>query len=161
MKRNLSLAVLLAACGLAARLPMPAVADHTVAAGQTLTLKEDLVLTGEDLLEIKGTPQRRCTLIGNGHRIRSKGNWTGAVRIRHCDVRQLGAPPKLTDDGSRIAAEFPALDLTISGKGALVVEHCAFDESAAIHVHNEGESTAIFRTNTINEYAGTGQQRCR
>jgi hypothetical protein len=66
-------------------------------------------------------------------------------------VRQLGAPAKLNNDGSRIAAEFPALDLTITGKGTLVVEHCVFDESAAVHVRNDGASTTTFRANTIRE----------
>src|SRR5262245_57560140 len=112
MYRRLPTAALLTACGLVALLPTPAVTDPTVEAGQTLTLKEDLVLSGDDVLEIKGTAEKRCKLVGNGHRIRSKGQWTGSVRIRHCDVSKLGAPAKLTDDKSRIAAEFPALDLT-------------------------------------------------
>src|SRR5690242_17760252 len=101
---------------LIASFPAPSRAGQTVEAGQTLSLKEDLVLTGEESLDVKGTAERRCTLAGNGFRIRTKGPWTGCVRIRHCDVRRLGAPAKFTDDGRRIAAEFPAIDLTISGK---------------------------------------------
>jgi hypothetical protein len=151
MRRRFLLAIFLTAGSLLAMLPAPAVADHTVEAGQTLTLKEDLVLTGAESLDIKGTPDRRCVLIGNGHRIRTKGPWTGSVRIRHCDVRGLGAPPRLTADGRRIAAEFPAVDLTISGKGRLIVEHCVFDESAAVHVRNDGQSTTTFRRNTIRD----------
>jgi hypothetical protein len=150
MNRRTLFATLLTA-GLTALWPSPAVADHTVEAGETLALKEDLVLTGEECLDIKGTAERRCTLLGNGHRIRSRGAWTGSVRIRHCDLRQLGEPAKLTEDGNRIGAEFPALDLTISGKGALVVEHCVFDESSAVHVQNDGESTTTFRANTVRE----------
>lgn len=150
MNRHILLAMLLAA-GVVLTWRMPARADETVEAGQTLALKEDLVLTGADSLEIKGTPDRRCTLLGNGHRIRTKGDWTGSVRIRNCDIHQLGAVAKLTDDGSRIATEFPAIDLAISGKGTLVVENCVFDESAAVHVQNDGESTTIFRGNTIKE----------
>jgi hypothetical protein len=142
---------LLAAALLAALPPAPALATHTVAAGGTLVLKEDLVLTGKDVLDIKGTPDRRCTLVGNGHRIRSEGAWTGSVRIRHCDVRRLGGPPRLSADGSRIAAELPALDLTASGKAEVVVEHCDLDECAAVHVRNGGESTTHFRHNTIRE----------
>ncbi len=145
------LALFLAAGSLVAILSPPAVAQKTVKAGQTLALKEDLVLTGEESLEIKGAPGRRCVLLGNGHRIRSKGKWTGSVRIRHCDVRRLGAPPQFTKDGRRIAVEFPAVDLTITGKGALVVEHCVFDGSAAVHVQNDGHSTTTFRANTILE----------
>src|SRR4051794_25748835 len=98
-------------------LSTPAFADQSVEAGETLTLKEDLVLTGTDFLDIKGLPNSRCTLIGNGHRIRTQGQWTGSVRIHHCDIRQLGAAAKLTEDGRRIGMEFPAIDLTITGKG--------------------------------------------
>ena len=44
-------------------LPLPAsfAADHSVEAGQTLTLTQDLVLGGNDVLEVKGTPDKRCT----------------------------------------------------------------------------------------------------
>src|SRR5262249_32929530 len=110
MTRRVLLAFFLTACALAALLPARPVADQTVEAGQTLDLKEDLVLSGDESLDIKGTAERRCTVLGNGHRIRSKGTWSGSVRIRHCDVHQLGAPARMTDDNSRIAAEFPALE---------------------------------------------------
>src|SRR5579872_5679982 len=93
-----------AACVLLAICATPAVADQTVEPGQTLTLKEDLVLTGADALDVKGTPDRRCTIVGNGFCVRTKGEWTGSVRIRHCDLRKLGAPPRFTDDGRRVAA---------------------------------------------------------
>src|SRR5262245_57171482 len=151
MHRRVLLPFLLAACGLMALLATRANADHTVESGETFVLKEDLFLTGNDVLDIKGTADRRCTLVGNGHRIRSQDQWTGSVRIRHCDVRGLGAPARLSDDRTRIAAEFPALDLTVSGKGMVLVEHCVVDESAAIHVRNDGESTTTFRGNTIRE----------
>jgi hypothetical protein len=120
-----------------------------IEAGQTLALKEDLVLSGNDSLEVQGTMEKRCTLTGNGFRIRTKGGWTGSVRIAHCDIRQLGAAPKI--EGFRILAEFPAIELSVQGKGALVVEHSDFDECAAVHVRNDGESTTTFRFNTLRE----------
>jgi hypothetical protein len=143
--------IFLAVFTLAVTAPATVLADHVVESGQTLSLKEDLVLTGTDSLEVKGTPAARCTIVGNGHRIRSSGKWTGFVRIRHCDVRRLGAAATLSRDRRRIAAEFPALDLTIGGKGSLVVEYCFFDESAAVQVYANGESTVSFRGNTILE----------
>jgi hypothetical protein len=149
MSHRLPLAVLLAA-GLAAPGPAAA-ADRAVEAGQTLELTEDLVLSGTDSLDVRGTADRRCTLLGNGHRVRSRGDWTGSVRIRHCDVRKLGAPARLADDGRRIAAEFPALDLAITGKGALVIEQCDLDECAAVHVRNDGESATTVRAITFRE----------
>lgn len=151
MNRRFPAVLIVVVSGLGAMSSAPSLAEHAVAAGQTLALKEDLVLTGDESLDIQGTSDRRCTLRGNGHRIRSEGSWTGSVRIRHCDIFQLGAAPQLAADQSRITAEFPALDLTISGQGALVVEHCVLDECAAVHVRNDGESTTTFRANTMRE----------
>src|SRR5262245_23777196 len=124
-------------------------AAPTVEAGKTLTLKEDLVLTGDDSLVINGTADNRCTLVGNGHRIRSQGKWTGSVRLRHCDVRQLGPTPTFNAASTRIASAPAGLDLTIAGKGSLIVEGCVFDECAAVHVTNGDESTTTFRGNTL------------
>src|SRR5438105_4267229 len=53
MYRRIPFAAFLFACALVALLPTPAVTDNVVEAGQTLTLKEDLVLTGDDVLEIR------------------------------------------------------------------------------------------------------------
>src|SRR5262245_48451717 len=100
MTQRIFIALFLSAVGLVA-LPPSAVADQVVEAGQTLALKEDLVLSGDESLDIKGTAERRCTLLGNGHRIRTKAPWTGSVRIRHCDVRKLGAAARMSDDNSR------------------------------------------------------------
>ncbi|MBM4040786.1 MAG: hypothetical protein FJ290_19960 [Planctomycetes bacterium] len=63
---------------------------RTVAAGETLSLDGDLVLLGNDVLEINGTAGEPCTLVGNGHQAKTKGNWTGHVKATHCTFRQLG-----------------------------------------------------------------------
>ncbi len=152
MTQRASVVFLLASCGLLTLVPSQTLAAaRTVEAGQTLDLKEDLVLAGDDTLEVRGTPERRCTVLGNGHRIRSQARWTGALRIRHCDLRGLGSPARLTDEGSRIQTEFPALDLAVMGQGAVVVEHSDFDGCAAVHVQTDGDSTAAFRANTFRE----------
>src|SRR5438105_2692406 len=108
-------------------------AAHVLEAGETRTLKEDLVLSGEDTLEIRGSADQRCTVVGNGHAIRSDGKWTGSVKIAHCTLQKLGAAPKFTDDGGRVAREFPALDLKLAGKGHVSIQHSSFDESSSIH----------------------------
>jgi hypothetical protein len=144
-------AILLLSSGLVAFVPRISAGEQVIEAGQTLSLKEDLIVTGSESLDIKGTPDRRCMLTGNGHSIRTKGEWNGSVRIRNCDLKQLGGEAKLTADGRRIAVEFPAIELTISGKGALVIENCVFDACAAIHVQNDGESTTTIRGNTFKE----------
>lgn len=131
-------------------------AAHVLAAGETRTLKEDLVLTGNDTFEVKGTTQKPCTLIGNGHAIRSDGKWSGSVTISYCALQKLGAAPKVSDDGGRIAREFPAIDLKAGGKGRIVVDHCMFDESSAIHVQTDDEATAVSYGNTIAENSIVG-----
>jgi hypothetical protein len=131
-------------------------AAHVVESGETRTLKEDLVLKGDDSLEIRGTAEKRCTVVGDGHVIRTEGKWTGSVKITHCSLQKLGAPPKFTDDNSRVAREFPALDLKASGKGRIVIEHSSFEESSSIHVQTDDESSAVFRGNTIPENAIVG-----
>lgn len=151
MCRPIVTAGLLLVFVLVALLPASASASQTIEAGQTLSLKEDLVLTGSDVLEILGTAEKRCTLLGNGRRIRTDGEWTGAIRIHYCDVRRLGALPTFSAGGDRIGAEFPAFALSASGSSEVVIEHCIFDASSTTYVINNGNSTTTFRANTILE----------
>lgn len=126
-----------------------AAATHVVEPGETYTLKEDLVLTGNDSLEVKGTPEKPCTLAGNNQRIRSDGKWSGSVKITHCTVRKLGGPPRLTDDGQRLASQPPAFDLKGVGKASITIEHCTFDESSSVLVQNDENSATSVRNNTF------------
>lgn len=121
----------------------------TVEAGKTLELKEDLVLADADVLEIAGTSEKRCLLIGSNHRIRSADKWTGSITITHCTIRTLGAASKVAENGQTLATEFHALDLKVSGKGKVIIDHCAFDESSSVHIQNDGESVTEFRNNTV------------
>src|SRR5579872_1751189 len=77
-------------------------ASIVVEAGQTHTLNEDLVLSGPDTLEIKGTADRPCTLVGNRHRVRSGTNWTGSLTITHCTIKDLGGLQKRSDTAGLI-----------------------------------------------------------
>src|SRR5262249_29147631 len=141
-----------ATCGTLALL-----AQHVSAAsliiepGQTHTLKDDLVLTGNDVLEIKGAPEQRCTLIGNNHRIRTGDKWTGFVKIGHCTLQKLGDRAKNTADGQRVGTEFHAFDLKVLGKGSVIIENCTFDESSSVQIQNDENSTTTFRNNTVLE----------
>ena len=45
-------------------------AERRLGPDETLTLTEDLVLSGEGVLDIQGTAEKPCTIAGNGHRIR-------------------------------------------------------------------------------------------
>ncbi|OAI45210.1 hypothetical protein AYO44_13050 [Planctomycetaceae bacterium SCGC AG-212-F19] len=128
----------LAICWLLTGNPHAAEAAPTVIeAGQTHTLREDLVLDGDDVLEIRGTAEKPCTLIGDKHRIRSGAKWTGSLKITHCLIKQLGATAS------------PGIDVKAAGKGGVLIENCTFDACSAIHFQNDDNSTANFRNNTV------------
>src|SRR5438046_359445 len=124
----LHLAFLLSLCLIELASPRTAAASPVVIeAGQTHTLPEDLVLDGEDVLEIQGKPEKPCTLVGNRHCIRSGPKWTGSLKITHCTIRDLGNLPQRMSDGLISGPGAAALDLRVTGKGGLTIEHCTFD----------------------------------
>src|SRR5207302_1049211 len=105
--------------------PVGQAATHVVAAGQTLTLKADLVLAGDDVLEVRGTAAKRCTILGNDHRIRTAPGWKGHVRVTHCDLRGLGT------------AKLPSVDLSAAGAGEKIIfEHCVWDDCGPVHLRS-------------------------
>src|SRR6185295_7164577 len=91
--------------------------DTVVEAGQTLALTADLVLSGADSLEVRGTPDKRCTILGNGHQIRTRDSWTGRVKISSCDVRGLGT------------VQAHAFDLKAGGAADIALDHVTLEES--------------------------------
>jgi hypothetical protein len=107
-----------------------AVGDTVVEAGQTLTLTEDLVLSGASTLDVRGTADRRCVIAGNGHAIRSDGTWTGRLKIAECEIRDLGAP------------KVPAIDLRAEDHGEIVLDRCTFDRSSSITLRTDGAAEA-------------------
>lgn len=113
-------------------------ASRILSAGETLTLQEDLVLTADDSLEIQGTAEKRCKLMGDGHRIRTSSKWTGHVKIQHCDCKSVGTAAK------------SALELAATGTGEkIVIEQVVFDACGPIHLGNAEQSATIFRQNII------------
>src|SRR5258708_2072069 len=94
-------------------------ASLIVDAGQTHTLRADLVLSGADVLEIRGTPEKPCVLRGNRQRIRSTDKWTGAVKITHCTIRELGGLPKRTAENLVKGPGDLACELKVAGKGSI------------------------------------------
>src|SRR5437879_2599081 len=93
-------------------LPDAAAGPRTLKAGQVLSVSEDIVLKGDDVLEVQGTADKPCRLDGNCQQIRTSGDWKGRVHITYCEFRGLGS------------AKLPALDLTAAGDGdQIVIEH--------------------------------------
>ena len=102
--------------------------DTVVEAGQTLTLTQDLVLSGADTLEVRGTPDRKCAIVGNGHQILSAGAWSGRATISWCELRGLGTE-------TRNAFEFDR-----TGKARIALDHCTFDGSSSVWVRASGDT---------------------
>src|SRR5262245_9364131 len=111
----------------------------TVLAGHTATLSADVLLSATDFVEALGTAEAPCTLIGNGHAIRTSEGWTGRIVIRHCTVLGLGT------------AGSPALDVYAAGQADVIVENTTFDASGAVVLRTSGNSSVTFRRNTILE----------
>jgi hypothetical protein len=110
-----------------------------VPAGKTFTLTKDLELSGDAVFEVNGTPGKRCVLIGNNHRIKTRYPWKGRLRITHCDIRKLG-----TKEGH-------ALDIGAHGNAEITIENSRFDESSSIHLVHADTSTVRFRHNVVLE----------
>ncbi|HEX5271341.1 MAG TPA: hypothetical protein VFW33_12670 [Gemmataceae bacterium] len=133
--------------------PAARAAPLVVEAGQTHTLREDVTLDGDDVLEVRGTPEKPSVLVGNRHRIRSGPKWTGSLKITHCTIRDLGGLPRRTADDRVQGPGDPAFDLKVAGKGGVVIEHCTLDACAALRLQTDESSTASFRHNTVLENA--------
>ena len=65
-------------------------ASRTLKAGQVLGVSEDIVLEGEDILEVQGTADKPCRLDANTQQIRTLPDWKGWIKITHCEFRGLG-----------------------------------------------------------------------
>lgn len=126
-------------------------APIVVEAGKTHTLNDDLVLDGDDVLEVRGTTEKPCILVGDRYRIRSGPKWTGAIKITHTTIRRLGGVPRISADGLLKGSGPPAFDLKVAGKGSFNIEHCTFDECSEIRLHTDGAATASFRHNIVLE----------
>jgi hypothetical protein len=119
-------------------------ANTRIAAGGTLTLPSDLVLTGSDTLEVLGTASDSCTITGNKFAIRTSGNWTGLVRILYTRLNDLGV-----GGGGQYDVTGCGFDLTGTASALIQIEHCAVARSGTIKVTNNGLSATWFRCNNI------------
>src|SRR5438105_14047868 len=118
MLRFLSVAILCFALSQSA-----SAASRTLAAGQVLGVSEDLVLSGDDVLEVNGTAEKPCRIDANAQQIRSAPDWCGHIKVKHCEFRSLGT------------AKFPAIDATARGKGdQIIIEHSEFHACGAVHL---------------------------
>jgi MYXO-CTERM domain-containing protein len=112
----------------------------TIAAGQTYTLSADLVLSGADALDAKGTVQSPCVVAGNGHAIVAN-NLTGHVKIENCVLQRLGGTQETT----------PALGLTAQGTADITITGSTFDACGSIRLHLQDTATATFDNNLLKD----------
>lgn len=124
-------------------------ADKIVGPGETLVLERDLVLTGDDTFEIRGTAEKPAVLEGQFHKIRSSENWSGRFKIVHCRILRLGSRENYTADRQRLLPDCEALVLAVSGKGEVIIENCLFDQSNSLEITNRDQSTTQLRNNTV------------
>jgi hypothetical protein len=112
----------------------------TIAAGQTYTLSANLVLSGADTLDAKGTVQSPCVIAGNGHAIVAN-NLTGHVKIENCVLQGLGGTQETT----------PALGLTAQGTADVTITGSTFDACGSIRLHMQDTATATFDNNLLKD----------
>lgn len=105
--------------------------DRVLPAGETLTLTEDLELKGEQKLLVQGTAEKRCTIVGNGHSIKSGGWLAGRLAIEHCDLKGLGVTT-----------------LRAGGKSEIVISDSTFEACDAVNVWTDDLATARIVGNT-------------
>ena len=125
-------------------LALTAAGDTVVEAGKTLTLTEDLVLTGADSLEVRGALGNRGAIVGNGHSIRSAARWTGRVRIQHADLKGLGR-----------------IDLNASGRAEILLEYADLDGCGPVHLRTDGEAEARVSHSLIRENSTVAVDKAR
>lgn len=129
----------LALIGLAAKSGVAA--EHRLSPGDIHELQADLILTEDDTVDFRGTPEKPITIRGGGHQIRTGENWRGELRLRHIKLSDLGR--------AGINPEIPAIDLVAGGTAKVDIEECTFSACGGVRLTNQGESQASFRRNTI------------
>src|SRR5262245_59220369 len=97
--------IMMALFSSASILPTGQAASRILKAGQVLGISEDLVLTGDDVLEAHGTKDKPCRIDANAQQIRTAPDWRGHIKVAYCEFRSLGTAKK------------PALDVTSNGDG--------------------------------------------
>jgi hypothetical protein len=118
--------------------PQARSASRTLKAGDVLGIGENLILSGDDVLDVRGTAEKPCRIDANCQQIKTTPDWRGWIKVSHCEFRSLGS------------AKLPALDLTAYGDGdQIVIENSEFHACGAIHLTNNENSGTIFRNNIL------------
>ncbi len=109
--------------------------DPTPAYAAVTNLTGDIVLTGSQPFQFTGTPASRVRVNGNGHRIRTSGNWTGQFTLRHADLSGLG---QFNDS---------TLAIDVTTTKTLTMENCIVDGCGTVAFTLNGTNTASVSSN--------------
>lgn len=109
--------------------PVPIVVEETPKHGKTVTLSEDLSLSGTQDLDWQD-----ATIIGKGYKIRAAAGWKGKVLIKNSFVTGLGSYTS------------PGIDVS-SGGGSVNIEDSIFDGTGAVFVRTSGEAGIAIKRN--------------
>jgi hypothetical protein len=123
----------------------------TVTSAAPLTLTQDLVLSGTDVLDAEGSAGAPCTIEGNGHSITAVAGWQGNLIIRFCTLHGLGVGLVFPDAGVTAVADLPAIALQASGSAQILLEGNTFDASADLTVTAVDDVTVQILRNTVLE----------
>src|SRR5262249_44482170 len=115
--------------------PFTITVQNPPAYAQTITLANDVVLTGSQSYELVGTANGRIKLDGNGHRIRSTGS-SGKLTLKFVDVYNLGTEAVPTTLG---------IDVTMIGP--VTIEDSVFDSTNSLALELNGSAIASVRHN--------------
>jgi hypothetical protein len=114
-------------------------ASRTLKPGDVLGIGEHLVLSGDDVLEVRGTREKPCRIDANCQQIKTTSDWRGWIKVHNCEFRGLGS------------AKLAAVDVAAFGSGdKIVIENSSFHACGAIHLANNDNSGTIFRNNVLN-----------
>jgi len=114
---------------IAKSLPVAITVEPPVTRANTVTLTQDLVLTGATNLTWE-----KATVRGNGFKVRSDANWTGSVVIRDSFVTGLGN------------YAVSGIDVATRG-GSVVIEDTIFEGTGAVFVRVDGTGGITVRKN--------------
>ena len=102
-------------------------ASRTIKPGQVLGVSEDIVLSGDDVLEVRGTAHSPAASTAT------------ASRSARAVTGRAGSRSRTANSADWEAPAMPALDVTAGGDGdQIVIEHRDFHACGAIHLSQRG-----------------------
>ena len=115
--------------------PVTFTVDSAPAYATVTNLTQDIVLSGSQTFSMVGTPSARVRINGNGHHIRTSGNWTGQFTLRYADLSGLG---QLNDS---------TLAIDVTTTKTLTMENCIVDGCGTVSFELNGTNTASVSSN--------------